>query len=241
MSAPADRVPPVAPPPSDVPLTQRVAEILLAAYALDKTVALLAELLAPYRLGRAALAAAVSIASRSAHTPRAVMAALDIDPRSNAAHVSRHAARNDVYYRAAYVVKAAGRIQRSLDQGMSVDDAIKAELPNFEAHREARRRRLDAAGKTALAAETYGALLGWYRNPLLDSDTDCIAADGNNFYAAQSTIIGWPGSVHPNCGCWAGPPHEGGGMVDHVLGTVLGRLSPRAVPAQVLKLKRVAG
>lgn len=241
---PADRAPlagqQVAPAPQDVPLIQKVAAVLLAGYATEKTVKALLGLLSGFGIGAQAIRAALGLA-KSAHMPRPILAALGIERRSAAADIARAAAHADVYFRAAYLTKAANRLQRDLDAGANLRDALRREVANFEAHKAARQKRLEAAGQAASSAELYGTLLGWYRNPLLDSDTDCIVADGHNFDAAQGTIIGWPGAVHPKCGCHAGPPHEGAGMVNDVLGDVLGRMSPSAAPGQVLKLRRRAG
>jgi hypothetical protein len=236
MSAPVDRVQPVAPPPQDVPLVQRIVEILLAAYAIDKTAELIAAMiLAPYKITKVAVAAVLTMLD-TVHAPRTRLGG--IDRRSAAAEITRQAAREDTFYRAAYVAAASGRVQRSLDAGKSIEQAIEEERRHFEAHKTARDKRLEAAADTARNAERYGWLLGWYRNPLLDSDADCRIADGNNFDAREGTVIGWPGSVHPHCGCSAGPPHPLGDMVNDVLGDVLGRMSPRKAPAEKLGLRR---
>lgn len=113
---------------------------------------------------------------------------------------------SELNYRAEYLLNAARRIQASLDAGQSIKQAIRTEGGNQRLHEKARRQRLDAVRETEHASKLYGNLLGWYLNPLLNNDSECIAANGNNFYAGLGTVIGYPGSVHPNCGCKAGPP-----------------------------------
>lgn len=232
----SETVQPVAPPPEDMPLVETVLAILAAKYALDQTVRLVAAALAPYGIGVEAVRAALGLA-RTAHAPRPELKRHGFHRASAAADVARRTAAADAGYRAAYVVNAARRLQASLNGGTSMKDALRQEAANFEAHRRARQKRLDAAAATSSAAALYGGLLGWYRNPLLDSDIDCRVADGNNFDASEGTIIGWPGAVHPNCGCHAGPPHEDGEMVNDVLGSVLGRMTPSAAQREVLRLK----
>lgn len=243
--APADRVQlagaePPPPPPDQVPLVQQIAAVLLAGLTLEATIKALAALLKPFRISRTAVRATLGLID-TAHTPRSVLKAAGLDRRSPAADIARRAATQDAYYRAAYLAKASGRVQRELDTGHSLRDALRAEVANFAAHKAAREKRLNAAGRTASASKLYGNLLGWYRNPMLDSDADCRVADGNNFRADEGTVIGWPGAVHPHCGCHAGPAHEDGAMVNDVLGDVLGRMSPSAAASRVLKLRRQPG
>jgi hypothetical protein len=240
MSAPIDAVQPVAPPPQSMPLVQKVAAILLAGYTLKKTTDALLALLAPYGVSRKAVQAALSLA-KTAHKPHALITRGGLAPSRAAsapAQISRKAAATDVYYRAAYVIKASNRMQKSLDNGDTIGAALAKESVWFDAHRQARHKRLDAAAKVARATIVHGPLLGWYRNIELDSDIDCRVADGNNFYATEGTVIGMPGSVHPRCGCEAGPPHPTGGMVNDVLGDTLGRMAPSSATKDVLHLKR---
>lgn len=123
----------------------------------------------------------------------------------------------ELLYRANYLLNAARRIQESIDEGMTVRQATRKESGNWQAHEKARRGRLDSVREAERQAQFYGDLLGWYLNPFLNNDRECIVANGNNFYASKGTIIGYPGSVHPNCGCTAGPPHPGGKLVNAAL------------------------
>lgn len=138
--------------------------------------------------------------------------------------IVREARRAEVFYRAGYVLNASKRLTESLtDRDETWSQAWNKERNYHRQHEKARSGRLDAAAQVQVAAEFFGQdteggiLLGWYHNPLLNNTPDCLAASGNNFYAAQGTAIGYPGSVHENCGCYAGPVHTLGGMVNEVL------------------------
>jgi hypothetical protein len=146
----------------------------------------------------------------------------------------------EALYRGAYLLKASERVQASVDSGMSLRDALNAESRFYNMHEKARRNRLDAvteAHRLAMRLQTTvttpegntRTMLGWYLNPLLKNDPECVAANGHNFYAEEGTIIGYPGAVHLNCGCVAGPPIEGAGMVNDALRGVvtLGRTASK--------------
>jgi hypothetical protein len=129
----------------------------------------------------------------------------------------------EVYFRAAYVANAAQRIQNAMDSGADPATALKREVPYYQAHERARRGRLEAAAQVQVAAQHYGrtddrgTLLGWYLNPLKQNEVECQTANGHNFYAEEGTVIGLPGSVHNNCGCYAGAPHQGATLVNDEL------------------------
>jgi len=76
-------------------------------------------------------------------------------------------------------------------------------------HLAAMWNRSVAAGKTDMAALEHGNLLSW--NAVMDDRTsaECRAADRKNYRASVMPAIGWPGSVHPHCRCYAGPPTDG--------------------------------
>ena len=212
-------VQPVAPPPVQTPLVQRIAEILLAGYAISKTAdAIEAVLKAAFGALRIpsnqAIMAAIGLAN-TAHRPRPRFASNGFDATTPAANaIMRATANADLYYRAAYLLNAAERMQKAIDNGASVKEAIGAEARHYQAHRQARENRLEVAGKVGRSAELLGPILGWYRNHALDSEAECIAADGHNFRADTPPLIGYPGAVHPFCGCEPGPPHENAGWVD---------------------------
>lgn len=220
-------------PPSANELAQHVAEILAAGWAIGKAADAIAALLAPWKVGGAAVLAALGLA-RHAHRPRTQLARHGIDrsvPR--AADVARAAAAADLYFRAAYVVNAAWRIQGNIDGGKSTAEALRAEAKHYAAHRAARENRLEVAARVGKAAALHGKLLGWYRDAASDSEAECIAADGANFYADRPPLIGLPGAVHPHCRCRPGPPHATRMMVDqavaglHASETSAGRASVR--------------
>jgi GNAT superfamily N-acetyltransferase len=155
----------------------------------------------------------------------------------------------EALYRGAYLLKAAERVQASVDAGKSLREALNVESPYYVAHEKARRGRLDAVTEAHRVAMRLGTvvqtpegttrtLLGWYLDPLLKNDPECVAANGHNYYAEEGTVIGYPGAVHLNCGCKSGPPIEGAGMVnDAVRGVVtLGLVSKK--PAYPLSRKR---
>lgn len=194
----------VQPPPENSPLVKQVAQILAAGYAVHITVEALAALLKPWRVMPVAIAAALMLVDRGTqHTPRRMLG-----PNR------RDAADADLYYRAAYVLNASQRITKQLLDGVPAKQAILRERRFYQAHELARRNRLESANKIDVLREQFGPLLGWYLNPLLNNDPECVAANGHNFNAMQMPVIGWPGAVHPNCGCVAGPPHPGAGSVD---------------------------
>ena len=150
----------------------------------------------------------------------------------------------EVYFRAAYLANAAQRIQRSLNAGLSERDAMRREAPFYRMHEEARRGRLDAATQVQHAAKVFGqrnergTLLGWYLNPLLHNEAECIRANGHNFYAEEGTVIGLPGSVHNRCGCYAGPPIAGASLVNDVMANLV--RFERSRPKFKLKASRTA-
>lgn len=204
----------VAPPIEDDQTVQHVAEILLAAYVITKMAALLHALFPAVRLEvwMAVLSKSKPIrAKRLAYT-----LGLNDTPGEK---IIKSAVQRETLYRAGYVLNAAHRIEKDVREGKSIPDAVKQELPNLDKHKKARENRLSAADHVAKVALRLGDLLGWYLNPLLNNEIECITANGNNFYASQSTVIGDPGAVHVGCGCTAGPAHWGAGMVNDAIAT----------------------
>lgn len=131
--------------------------------------------------------------------------------------VVRETRDNELFFRAAYIVSAARRLNADLQQKLPLQQAIAKERPYTRQHEKARRNRLETSTQIQRQAKEWGPLLGWYRDTASDSENECRDADGHNFYAAEGTIIGLPGAVHPHCHCVAGPPFPDGGMVnDHV-------------------------
>jgi hypothetical protein len=195
---------------------------------LEFEVATLRDLLAPYGVSEAASRLAINLtytrggyARGTEHSPNARLHG------GTAEGQIVHVRDNEVYMRAAYLANAAKRMQRSMDDGKTEREALHKEQPHYRAHERARRGRLDAAAQVEQAAahvgytDARGTLLGWYRNPLLNNDAECLAADGHNFYAEEGTVLGLPGSVHSGCGCYAGPPHEGAGLVNDAVSNLV--------------------
>jgi len=200
-------------------LVRDVAVVLAAGASIEVTMAGLRSLLAPLGVTDAALRAALGLASRgSAHRPNARLAGTG---QRTAAGLTKEVRDHELFYRAQYLVAASQRIEGSLRHGETIHAALADESLNYRRHEQARKGRSKAAAQVVTASRVYGPLLGWYLNPLLNNDPECIAANGHNFYAEQGTAIGLPGSVHPQCGCYAGPPIQGAAMVNDVLGNVI--------------------
>lgn len=133
----------------------------------------------------------------------------------------------EALYRGAYLLKAAERLQAALDAGKDFREAYAQEKRYFDQHERARAARLDAVteaqrvgawmGQRVEVGETTRTLVGWYINPLLKNDPECLVANRHNFYAEEGTVIGYPGAVHLNCGCYAGEPIPGAGMVNDAI------------------------
>jgi len=137
----------------------------------------------------------------------------------------------EALYRGAYVLKAAQRVQDAVNGGTPLERALATEQRYFRMHEQARKHRLDMVTMTQRIGQRFGetvtspsgatrTLVGWYHNPLIQNDAECLAASGHNFYAEEGTKLGFPGAVHLGCGCYAGPPIEGAGMVNDVLAGV---------------------
>lgn len=203
--------------PSDSELAQRVALVLDGGRASSVlTVADRIHEIMP-SIDARAIALAVNLTtgrSGSAHGMRARYAAEGIDRTSSQAGIMRAAAHEELFYRSLYIVNAARRLEASLADDMSTPDAWAKERRNYLLHVAAREQRRKAVARTAVAAALFGATLGWYLNPLLNNDPECVAANGHNFKSDTIPSIGLPGTVHMNCGCYAGPPHENASSVN---------------------------
>lgn len=154
----------------------------------------------------------------------------------------------EALYRGAYVLNAARRMQEAVDAGTPLQQALANEQRYFAQHEIARKRRLDMSVMAQRIGMRFGepvtdpngasrTLIGWYHNPMIANDEECLAASGNNFYAEEGTIIGFPGAVHVNCGCYAGPPIPGAAMVNDVLRGVASIAHARK-PAYTLKSRK---
>lgn len=185
-----------------------VAAILLAGGAASAIEDKVHGVLSRWRIDKATVHEVMKIVRQgTAHVPRA----------SGDQHVI-NVRTYDLYYRAAYICNAAFRLMKG--------ESPAEERRYFAQHEAARKHRLAAAQQVETAAAFFGqpveggTMLGWYLNPLLNNEAECIAANGHNFLAEKGTLIGYPGAVHTGCGCYAGPPHTAAAMVDEVLGNV---------------------
>lgn len=201
----------------------------------------LSHYLAPYGIRPRAIRMALGLTYKegggqrgTAHVPNARLA----EHRATLTDQVREVRDREVYFRAAYLANAAQRIQTSLNHGATEVQALRSEAPYYRAHEEARRGRLLAVAQVHRASTLYGPLLGWYLNPLLKNEVECITANGHNFYAEEGTVIGLPGSVHNRCGCYAGPPHSGASLVNEALANVV--KFGRSRPKFKLKMRRTA-
>lgn len=214
-TAPDDTVS-VQTPPDEDETVQHVVEIILAYYGVKKAAQMIAALMPgiPWQI----FAAAFNISGgMKGHQAYPSLKMRDIAPNGDGSTTMKRAARREIFYRAAYILRAAERMETDVHGGKSIPDAIADEKKIFVLHEAARLGRLDSAGYVARAADRFGPMLGWYLDPLLNNEPECIAANGHNFDAREGTLIGLPGAVHPKCGCIAGPPWPGAGMVNDAI------------------------
>lgn len=202
----------VQPPPQDDHTVAKVAAILAAGYAINKAADLILPLLSPFGVTRDAVVAAIGLANNgTAATPNARHR---VAPGSTLDDTVKAAKSAELYFRAAYLANAAKRITLETRNGQSMRVALQKERTFYHRHEKARAQRLDAVSRVSAMAALHGPLLGWYKNPLLNNESECNAADGCNFLASTPPVIGYPGTVHAGCGCIPGPPIEGAPMVD---------------------------
>lgn len=201
-------------PPSDSTLVHQIGDLLLIGAGIVATVAAIKVLLSPLKLAEETVEAAVKLALR--------VGPLTIDPTNMPGSVFKadggqgEAARNtresEVYYRAAYLLNAAKRIERNR-KVKGLRSAVKDERRFFLQHRDAQSRRLEAARTVDVAAAVYGPTLGWHATNDNRTSAECKAAHGRNFPVGRRPAIGYPGTVHPNCRCRPGAPFEGAAML----------------------------
>lgn len=198
----------------------------------------IASILHPYGIRRTAVRMALGLTHTkggtrrgTAHVPNARLA----EHGASTEGTVREVRDAEVFFRAAYIANAAQRMQRAMNEGATQREALRREAPYYAQHEQARAGRLRAAAQVQTAAKVVGwpdergTLVGWYLNPLLHNEVECKVANGNNFYAEEGTVIGLPGSVHNRCGCYAGPPISGAGLVNDALANVvkLSRSKPK--------------
>lgn len=216
MTEPADHQPhEVQPPPDENETVQRIAELLLVgAVALVTAKAIRKSLkLAGIEIGLPAILLALKLADHEGTSKRGTK----LRPRARGSgDLQRAQARMEMYYRAAFILSAARRIQERLDRGASLRDAVSPERGYWAAHERARRARQEAARAVADMATQLGSLWLSWRAHYDDRVTpECKAADGCNFRADRMPRIGWPGMPHGGtCRCVPWYPIEGARTVD---------------------------
>lgn len=193
---------------------QQIAELLLIAAGIAATVQAIQALLAPLNLAQEAVEAAVKMALR--------VGPLTIDPTGIPAspvkggerpgEALRNTRETEVFYRSAYLLNAAKRIDRQM-RVKGLRTAVKDERRFYKQHRDAQSRRTEAARVVDVAAQAFGPTLGWYAKNDGRTSAECKAAHGKNFPVGRRPAIGYPGTVHPHCRCAPGAPFEGAGML----------------------------
>lgn len=128
--------------------------------------------------------------------------------------------RTNLIRRAQYLLNAARRLQRESDEqraqagasnlsiAKAIAHALKSETRYYQLHLKASHGRELAASKVDIAVAQFGQKLGWYTVMDDRATSDCLQANGKNFYANKKPAIGWPGMTHPECRCFAGRPHD---------------------------------
>jgi hypothetical protein len=120
------------------------------------------------------------------------------------------------YYRAAYLVRAAERVQSAVaDPDRSGVEQLAREQDRYlTAHQAAQTARERGALRLDAARDTWGGTLGWYAYDDDRTTPECREADGQNFDPTDPPAIGLPGvGPHVGCRCYAGPAHEGASMM----------------------------
>jgi hypothetical protein len=197
-------------PPQQRPADYQLIELIIAALAAYYTAkALTAALRAPFKAAGISGAALAAVASLVASWPHEVM--------EGTGPATRWAVRANLTRRASFFLAAAKRVQQAVvaarSQGQPVTqaalDALGDERRWFNAHVAAGQQRMAAAAAVDGAAAMHGPLLSW--NAVIDPrcTPECRTADGKSFYADRPPKIGYPGTTHPNCRCFPGPPHPG--------------------------------
>lgn len=102
-------------------------------------------------------------------------------------------------FRAAYLVNAAHRVQRSRGSGTSDVDAIERERKFYNAHVRADRTRMSHGIELLANQQRHGNLLGWYSKQDERVTPECRAAHGQNFDMRKPPKIGLPGITHVGC------------------------------------------
>lgn len=208
----------ITPPPQNDPRVREIMALLLAGGTIATLAVGLSVLLPDVSMPN--LRAVVGLALSESALPALSSGAGDAETVARA---------QELAMRAAYIQAAAERLEKAEQAGKPTRTALADESLLYRRHRNAQFGRTSAARKVDQAARDFGDTLGWYLNPLLNNEIECIKANGHNFKASEGTVIGWPGAVHPHCGCVAGPPIPGAGWVNDSVKPVLLDTSGRRI------------
>lgn len=96
----------------------------------------------------------------------------------------------------------------------SVTAQVVAERKYAAMHEDAQKERDVAAQRLNIAQKAYGNTLGWYTKGDGQVETRCKKLSGHNFRTDRPLPIGYPGTIHPHCRCWAGPSYGTGEMLN---------------------------
>lgn len=116
--------------------------------------------------------------------------------------------------RAAYVVRAAGRLATAAATGdPATYAAAKSAERRYRAHHEAMSRQRAAALNVVVRAAGYRKpdtsgrmLMSWNHRGQEPPCPQCAPHVGKNFDALKPPLAGYPGMVHPHDFCFPGPP-----------------------------------
>lgn len=136
----------------------------------------------------------------------------------------------ELSYRVSYLLAAARRIEQSLQEArsrgesqlQSLRDALQKERRYFGQSLQATRNRANAATQIDHSSQVWGPVLGWNLGSRKVHTPECVKAAGHNFSIARRPRIGWPGMVHSQCGCFAGPPFASKVTVDQATAGMIG-------------------
>lgn len=116
---------------------------------------------------------------------------------------------------AAYIRDGVLRMQKT--RGMSREDAqaaLQKERRYAAMHRLARNERKFASDRLEIASRAHGPVLGWYTMNDGRVESRCRKLAGHNFNVTRPMPAGYPGTIHPQCRCWAGPAWSKGVLLN---------------------------
>jgi SPP1 gp7 family putative phage head morphogenesis protein len=113
-------------------------------------------------------------------------------------------------YRVAFLLNSARRIH------LGGPEQQNQEQMYWHMHNKATIRRNDMARAVDRMYAVHGVqgMLGWHATMDVRTSAECRAAHGKNFKLLEPPVIGYPGTVHPNCRCTPGLVWPGAKMVN---------------------------